>query len=299
MSSRVDAHHHIWDLSVRDQAWLDGEPFAAIRRTFTMQDLAPDARDAGVDATVLVQTVALADETPEMLRAAVENDLVAAVTGWVDLTAPSVSDDLARLQSGIGGAYLRAIRHPVQDEPDPDWLCRADVRRGLRAVAEADLGYELLVKPPHLPAALRVVAELVDVEFVLDHCAKPPIADGVLEPWASRIRQLATHENITCKLSGLVTEADWAGWSPQALRPYVDIVVEAFGPQRLMFGSDWPVCLLASSYGRWVATVDELIAHLGDDERAAVTGGTARRFYGIPERGPDADHRAPHPAQGW
>jgi L-fuconolactonase len=284
MTRRVDAHHRIWDLSVRDQAWPDGEPSAAIRRTFTVDDLTPDALAAGVDATVLVQAVPLAEETPVTLRAAVENDLVAAVTGWVDLTAPSVGDDLARLQSGIGGAYLRAICHPVQDEPDPDWLCRTDVRRGLSAVAEADLGYELLVGPGQLPAALRAVAESDHVEFVLDHCAKPNIADGAIEPWASRIRQLATHENITCKLSGLVTEADWAGWSPQTLRPYVDVVVEAFGPQRLMFGSDWPVCLLASSYGRWVAAVDELISQLSDDERAAITGGTARRFYGIPDR---------------
>jgi L-fuconolactonase len=281
MSARVDAHHHVWDLSVRDQAWLNGEPFAPIRRTFTVDDLVPDARAAGVDATVLVQTVASPEETPEMLRTAVATDLVAAVTGWVDLTAPSVADDLAALRAGIGGSYLRAIRHLVQDEPDPNWLCRPDVRRGLRAVAEAGLGYELLVKPPQLPAALRVVEEMTEVEFVLDHCAKPYIADGILEPWASQIRELASHENITCKLSGLVTEADWATWTPDTLQPYVDIVVDAFSPQRLMFGSDWPVCLLASSYGRWVATVDELIAHLSEDERTAITGGTARRFYGI------------------
>jgi L-fuconolactonase len=281
MSGRIDAHHHVWDLSVRDQAWLAGEPFAPIRRTFTVDDLAPDARAVGVDATVLVQTVALPQETPELLLTAVRDDPVAAVTGWVDLTAPSIADDLAALRAGIGGNYLRAIRHPVQDEPDPDWLCRHDVRRGLRAVAEAGLGYELLVKPPQLPAALRAVTELPEVEFVLDHCAKPYIADAVIEPWASQIQYLATHENITCKLSGLVTEANWATWTPESLRPYVDIVVEAFSPQRLMFGSDWPVCLLASSYGRWVATVDELIAQLSEDERAAITGGTARRFYGI------------------
>ncbi|GII20944.1 amidohydrolase family protein [Planosporangium mesophilum] len=283
MTSRVDAHHHIWDLSVRDQPWLEGEAYAPIRRTFTVDDLAPEAGAAGVSATVLVQTLAVPGETPELLRAAVDHDLVAAVTGWVELTAPSVADDLAALRSRIGGAYLRAIRHPVQDEPDPDWLCRTDVRRGLRAVAEAGLGYELLIRPPQLPAALRAVEELDHVEFVLDHCAKPYIADGVLEPWASQIRRLATHANITCKLSGLVTEADWERWSPESLRPYVDVVVEAFGPDRLMFGSDWPVCLLAGSYGRWVQTVDKLIAQLSPDERTAITGGTARRFYGIPK----------------
>ncbi|MGC9670761.1 amidohydrolase family protein [Planosporangium sp. 12N6] len=298
MTSRVDSHHHIWDLSVRDQAWLDGEPFTPIRRTFTVDDLAPLARATNVDATVLVQTVAVPEETPELLRAAVDHDLVAAVTGWVDLTSPSVADDLAALRSCIGGAYLRAIRHSVQDEPDPDWLDRPDVRRGLRAVAEAGLGYELLVRPPQLPAALRVVAEVEQVEFVLDHCAKPYVAAGVLEPWATQVRQLATHANITCKLSGLVTEAHWDRWGPRTLRPYVDVVVEAFGPQRLMFGSDWPVCLLAGSYGRWVETVDELIAPLAEDERTAITGGTARRFYGIPEGGADADRRAAYPAQG-
>ncbi len=285
MTSRVDAHHHIWDLSVREQAWLDGEPFAPIRRTFGVEDLAPAAVASGVTATVLVQTVALPEETPEMLRTAVAHDLVGAVTGWVDLTAPSVADDLAVLRTGIGGDYLRAIRHLVQDEPDPNWLCRPDVRRGLQAVADAGLGYELLVKPPQLPAALQIVEELDEVEFVLDHCAKPYIADRVREPWASQIRELATHENITCKLSGLVTEADWAAWTPDQLRPYVDVVVEAFSPQRLMFGSDWPVCLLASTYERWVATVDDLIAGLSEDEREAITGATARRFYGIPDKG--------------
>ena len=283
MTSRVDAHHHVWDLSVRDQAWLAGEPFAPIRRSFGVGDLRPHAAAAGVAATVLVQTVALPEETPEMLRTAAAEDLVAAVTGWVDLTAPSVEDDLAALRGGIGGSYLRAVRHLVQDEPDPDWLDRLDVRRGLKAVADAGLGYELLVKPPQLPAALRVVTELPEVEFVLDHCAKPYIADGVLRPWADQLRELAGHENITCKLSGLVTEADWAAWTPEHLRPYVDVVVDAFGPDRLMFGSDWPVCLLAASYECWVAAVDELIAHLGASERAAITGGTAHRFYGIPE----------------
>jgi L-fuconolactonase len=287
VTSRVDAHHHIWDLSVRDQAWLAGEPFAPIRRSFGIGDLQPHAAARGVTATVLVQTVAVPEETPEMLRTAAAEDLVAAVTGWVDLTAPSVEDDLAALRSGIGGSYLRAVRHLVQDEPDPDWLDRLDVRRGLKAVADAGLGYELLVKPPQLPAALRVVRELPEVEFVLDHCAKPYIADGVVRPWADQLRDLALHENITCKLSGLVTEADWAAWTADDLRPYVDVVVEAFGPDRLMFGSDWPVCLLASTYERWVATVDELIAELSAAERDAITGGTAHRFYGIPDTQPE------------
>ena len=214
-----------------------------------------------------------------MLRTAVAHDLVGAVTGWVDLTAPSVADDLAVLRTGIGGDYLRAIRHLVQDEPDPNWLCRPDVRRGLQAVADAGLGYELLVKPPQLPAALQIVEELDEVEFVLDHCAKPYIADRVREPWASQIRELATHENITCKLSGLVTEADWAAWTPDQLRPYVDVVVEAFSPQRLMFGSDWPVCELAASYAQVRELADALLEGCSATAREAILCRTAARAY--------------------
>jgi L-fuconolactonase len=280
-TGRVDAYHPVWDLSVRDQAWLAGEAFAPIRRSYGVADLAPEARAAGVTATVVVQTVADPAETPELLRLAAGSDLVAAVTGWVDLTSPSVRDELAALRTGPGGAYLRAIRHLVQDEPDPQWLCRNDVRRGLRAVADAGLVYELLVKPHQLPAALGTVADLPDARFVLDHLAKPPIAEGTLEPWRTDFESLARHENVTCKLSGMVTEADWAKWTVDGLRPYADVALAAFGPGRLLFGSDWPVCLLASSYGRWVETVDELLAGLDPAERAAVTADNARRLYQI------------------
>jgi L-fuconolactonase len=276
---RVDAHHHVWDLTVGDQAWLDAEPFAPIRRNFTIDDLAPEAKAAGITATVVVQTIADPAETPELLRLAADHDLIAAVTGWVDLTSATVRDDLAALRSGPGGQRLKAIRHLVQDEPDPRWLCRADVRRGLRAVADSGLAYELLLKPIHLPAAIGTVADLPDARFVVDHCAKPFVAARSLEPWASQIDELAGHDNVVCKLSGLVTEASWADWTVDDLRPYVDVVLDSFGPQRLMFGSDWPVCLLASSYARWVATVDELIAPLGPAERDAITAGTARRLY--------------------
>jgi L-fuconolactonase len=226
-----------------------------------------------------VQTVADPAETPELLQLAVDSDLVAAVTGWVDLTSPSVRDELAALRAGPGGRYLRAIRHLVQDEPDPQWLCRNDVRRGLRAVADTGLVYELLLKPHQLPAAVGTVADLPDARFVLDHLAKPLIADGVLEPWRTDIEALAGHGNVTCKLSGLVTEADWAKWTVDQLRPYADVALAAFGPDRLLFGSDWPVCLLATSYLGWVETVDELIADLAPAERDAVTGGNARRLY--------------------
>jgi L-fuconolactonase len=278
---RVDAHHHLWDLDVRDMPWIVGEAMAPIRRTFGLDDLSPLARSAGITRTVLVQTVSDTEETRDFLAVAESNDLVGAVTGWVDLTAESVADDLAALRDAPGGGYLRAIRHGVQSEDDPAWLCRPDVRRGLAVLAAAGLRYELLTIPVQLPAAIATVAALPELPFVLDHCSKPEIAAGQREPWTTQIRELAAHPNVTCKLSGLVTEADWASWDVATLKPYVDVVLDAFGPERVMFCSDWPVCLLATSFSDWVAAADELTADLGNDERKAVFGGTAQRFYAL------------------
>jgi L-fuconolactonase len=279
--SVVDAHHHVWDLAVRDQDWITGEAMAPIRRSFGMDDLRPAAAAEGVVATVLVQTVVTPDETPEFLELAQADPLVGAVVGWVDLTAPSVADDLARLRAGRGGSWLRGVRHQVQGEPDPDWLVRPDVLRGLRAVAEAGLVYELLVRPHQLPAAVRAVEAVPEGRFVLDHCAKPPIASGRLQPWADAVRALAARPNVSCKLSGLVTEADWRSWRPADLAPYADVVLSAFGADRVMVGSDWPVCLLAASYGRVLSAARELIAGCSDDERRAVLSRTAGRVYRI------------------
>ncbi|MBC6463328.1 amidohydrolase family protein [Actinomadura sp. HBU206391] len=281
MTPLVDAHHHVWDLSVRDQDWITGEPLAPLRRDFSLDDLRPEAVAEGVTATVLVQTITVAGETPEFLALAAADDLVAGVVGWVDLTAPDVAEALAALRELPGGRYLAGIRHQVQGEPDPDWLCRPDVRRGLGAVAGAGLAYDLLTVPHQLPAAIRTAAALPELTFVVDHLSKPPIATGELEPWAGRMRELARLPNVVCKLSGMVTEADWARWRVLDLRPYADVVLDAFGPERLMFGSDWPVCLLAASYGRVVGAARELTAGLSAAERDAVFGGTAIRAYGL------------------
>ncbi|MBC6468299.1 amidohydrolase family protein [Actinomadura alba] len=277
----VDAHHHVWDLSVRDQDWITGERLAPLRRDFSLDDLRPEATAAGVTATVLVQTITVAAETPEFLALAAADDLVAGVVGWVDLTAPDVADALAALREAPGGGYLAGIRHQVQGEPDQDWLCRPDVRRGLRAVAGAGLAYDLLTLPHQLPAAVRTATVLPELTFVVDHLSKPPIASGELEPWAGRMRELARLPNVMCKLSGLVTEADWGRWDIGDLRPYADVVLDAFGPRRLMFGSDWPVCLLAAPYDRVVEAGRELTAQLSAAEREAVFGGTAVRAYGL------------------
>ncbi|MCL6667517.1 amidohydrolase family protein [Streptomyces panaciradicis] len=273
----VDAHHHVWDLSVRDQDWIPQH--SPIRRDFTVADLGPEARAAGVDRTVLVQTVTVAEETPELLGLADAHDLVAGVVGWTDLTRPDVADELARLRALPGGARLKGIRHQVQGEPDPEWLLRPDVLRGLTAVAEAGLVYDLVVLPHQLPACAKAAARLPRLIFVLDHLGKPPIASGALDPWAADLRALAGLPNTVAKLSGLVTEADPAAWTLDDLRPYAETALEAFGPGRLMFGSDWPVCTLAAPYGDVVEATRQLTAGLGVSERTQILEGTATRVY--------------------
>ncbi|MFI6436530.1 amidohydrolase family protein [Streptomyces sp. NPDC050759] len=275
----VDAHHHVWDLSVRDQDWIASD--SPLRRNFTIEDLAPEARAAGVERTVLVQTVTVPEETPEFLALAAGHDMIAGVVGWTDLIRPDVADELARLRELPGGAHLKGIRHQVQGEPDPEWLVRPDVRRGLTAVAAAGLVYDLVVLPYQLPACAEAAASLPHLTFVLDHLGKPPIASGALEPWAADVRALAALPNTVCKLSGMVTEADPDSWTIDDLRPYADTVLDAFGPDRLMFGSDWPVCSLAATYGEVVSAARELTAGLGTPERDDVFGGTATRTYGL------------------
>lgn len=278
MNGRVDAHHHIWDLSVREQTWMVGPELDPVRRNFSIDDLAPLAAAADVTSSVLVQTVGVPEETPEFLAVAASNDLVAGVVGWVDLTAAGVADSLAGLKDRADGEWLKGIRHQVHDEEDPRWLCRSDVRAGLGAVAEAGLVYDLLTKTPHLPAAVETVQALPELSFVVDHISKPVIG-GDLEPWASGLRELAAFPNVSCKLSGMVTEASWTDWKVSDLKPYVDVVLDAFGPDRVMFGSDWPVCLLAATYSEVMQAAVELTAALSGPERDAVFGNTARHVY--------------------
>lgn len=282
----IDAHHHVWDLSVRDQDWITAE-MGAIRRTFTLDDLRPHARAARVGATVLVQTVTVAAETPEMLALAASDPLVAGVVGWTDLTSPGVTDELAALAAGPGGRWLVSIRHQVQSEPDPGWLRRPDVIRGLRAVAAAGLCYDLVVLPHQIPAATDAADAVPELRLVLDHAGKPPIVTGNLDAWAASVREFAARPNTTCKLSGLVTEAA-PGAPRQDFVPVADVVLGAFGADRVMFGSDWPVCLLASDYAGVTELARHLVAGLSQAERAAVFGATAARVYGIEGAGPGA-----------
>ncbi|GAA4326788.1 amidohydrolase family protein [Streptomyces venetus] len=274
----VDAHHHVWDLSVRDQDWISGPELDPLRRDFTVKDLEPEASAAGVGRTVLVQTVTVPEETPEFLALAEAHELIAGVVGWTDLTRPDVADALARLRELPGGRYLKGIRHQVQGEPDPEWLLRPDVLRGLAAVADAGLVYDLVVLPHQLPACARAAAALPGLTFVLDHLGKPPVAAGTLEPWASDLRALATLPNTVAKLSGLVTEADPASWTPADLRPYAEVALEAFGPDRLMYGSDWPVCTLGVAYGDTLRLTRDLTS---PREHEQILTATATRVYGL------------------
>jgi L-fuconolactonase len=267
----IDAHHHLWDPTRRTYDWLDG--LDPIRKTYTEADL---RAVTPATATVLVQTVPSAEETTEFLAVAAESSLVAGVVGWVDLCAPDIGERLAELQDGLVG-----IRHPAQDEPDPDWLVRQEVVRGIQAVAAAGLTYDILVKPEQHEAAVALADAVPGARLVLDHAGKPAIAEGGFEPWARFLNAIAARPNVFCKLSGLVTEADWTKWTVEDLRPYADHVLTSFGPDRVMFGSDWPVCELAATYDQVHDAATSLTAELSTSERAEVFAGTATRAYPI------------------
>jgi len=277
----VDGHHHLWDLRVRDQDWITGPALAPLRRDFLLDDYQQLAAGYGVAASIAVQTVTVPAETPELLALAAASDLIAGVVGWTDLAAPDVADKIAALTEMPGGAKLVGLRHQVQNEPDPDWLTRPDVLRGLAAVAQAGLVYDLVITAGQLAASARAAAAVPDLVFVLDHLGKPPIAVGRTEPWARDLRGLAALPNTVAKLSGLVTEADWRRWQVADLRPYAEVALDAFGPARMMFGSDWPVCTLAASYPDVLAAAHDLTAGLSPTEREAVFAGTATSVYGL------------------
>jgi L-fuconolactonase len=286
---RVDAHHHLWDPARRAYPWMD-ERLAPFQRRFGPEDLDAAAGPHGIAQTVVVQTVASVEETEEFLAVAGTGGRVAGVVGWVDLTVADVADAVAALRAAPGGEALVGIRHQVHDEPDPAWLVHGEVLAGLAAVAEAGLAYDLLVRERELPAARAVAERLPQLGFVLDHLAKPRIREGLVEPWATELRALARLPNVTCKVSGLVTEADWDAWTPEQLVRYVATAADAFGPERLLFGSDWPVCLLAADYAEVVMAAEQALETAGLDaaERDLVFGANARRIYRLPE--PTDDH---------
>jgi L-fuconolactonase len=251
---------------------------AALKRDFLPPDLEPLLREAGFDGCVAVQAAQTPEETRFLLDLARRHPFVKAVVGWVDLVAPDLEAQLEHLG---GEPALRGVRHIAQDEADDRFLARDDVVRGISALARHGLTYDILVYARQMPSAVELARRLPEQPFVVDHVAKPEIRAGRLESWRVHIRELAALPHVACKLSGLVTEADWSRWTPADLRPYLDVVLEAFGPERLMVGSDWPVCLLAADYPTVITLVRDLVAPLSDAEQAAILGGTAARFYGM------------------
>ena len=271
----VDSHHHFWRYGPAEYGWID-ERMAAIRRDFLPADLERELGGAGVDAVVSVQARQSIEETRWLLDLATQNPFIAGVGGWVPLVSPSVPATLAQFAAH---PKLVAIRHVLQDEPDPAYMLRADFQAGIQALRAFNLAYDILIYDRHLPQAIELVDQHPEQPFVIDHMAKPCIKQRTIEPWARAMREIARRPHVCCKLSGLVTEIGRPHWTVADLRPYVDVVLEAFGPDRVLFGSDWPVCLVACPYARWMEVVRELTARLSPAERAAILGENARRVY--------------------
>lgn len=276
---RIDSHHHIWDLTVRPQDWMVGPAMQPLLRNFSLSDLRPLASSTAIDCTVIVQTVADPGETPELLQVAAGDALVAGVVGWLDLESPSLAINLEAQLELPGADKLVGIRDLAQYKDDKAWLARPDVIAALQLLGKHGLTYDLLTVAPQLPAAIEAVQACPDMLFVLDHISKPNIASRVVHPWAEQVRAISKLPNVACKVSGMFTEADWTGWTVDDFRPYFDILLDAFGPERLMFGSDWPVSTLAATYQQVVQTAEELTSGLSAHEREQFWAGTATRFY--------------------
>jgi L-fuconolactonase len=273
---KIDAHHHLWHYTPEEYEWIS-EKMMLLRRDFLRNDLRAALRSANVDATIAVQARQTVEETQWLLACADEMPAIAAVVGWLPLKA----DNLSELLDVVHSPRLAGLRHVVQGEPD-GFLDDPAFDRGIAHLAPRGLTYDVLIFERQLVEAIRFVDRHPQQEFVLDHAAKPRIAAGELEPWATHIRDLAQRPNICCKLSGLVTEADWTAWNLATLRPYLDICVEAFGSDRLLAGSDWPVCLVASSYAGWWAVLEEYFATFSASEKEKIFGANAAAFYHLP-----------------
>ena len=260
-----------------DYEWMPPPPNVLLR-SYLPEDLKPLLRATGVDRTIVVQAHKSVAEANFLLDLAEANDFVAGVVAWVDLTKPNVGNVLDEL---IKRPKLVGIRHQVEDDPDDEWLIRDDSIRGLREVAARGLAYDVLVKPRHLKYVPALAEKIPDLRMVVDHIAKPFIVDSVMEPWATDIAAVAEIPGVYCKLSGMVTEADHATWRVEDLKPYVAHVVDSFGVDRLMWGSDWPVCLLAASYEQVLAAAQEAIGPMSDSDREKLLGGNAKSFYRI------------------
>lgn len=274
---RVDSHQHFWNYAPSEYAWMS-DAQSAIKRDFLPSDLAPLLDAIGFDGSIAVQARQSEDETRYLLAFAQAHAFVKGVVGWIDLCADDVS---ARLERYASEPKLKGMRHLIHDEPDVGFMLRPDFRRGLSRLSEHGLVYDLLLFPEHIPNAIKLVESLPEQPFVLDHLAKPLIKAQRLAPWEQDIRELARYENVTCKLSGMVTEAHWSAWQPDDLRPYLDTVFDAFGNDRLMIGSDWPVCTLGGEYQQVMSVVIDYVSGLPQATQDDVLGLNCARVYSL------------------
>ena len=272
---KIDSHQHFWRYDAARDAWIT-ESMAVLRRDFLPDHLAAELNANAIDASIAVQADQSENETMFLLDLAEKNKHIAGVVGWVDLLSPRLAE---RLEYFSHFSKLRGFRHIAQGEPDDRFLVRENFVKGVAQLRAFDFAYDILIYPKQLPAAIDLAARLPEQRFVVDHVAKPEINSGKTAPWAAQVRELAQNKNVFCKLSGLVTEADWKHWKPDDFKPYLDVVFDAFGVERLMFGSDWPVCLLAATYGQVKQLIENYVTCYSEADKDKIFGGNAARFY--------------------
>lgn len=277
MTERIDAHHHLWRYRKQDYGWI-GPGMELLARDFLPEHLQEEMRSCEVDGSVAVQASQSVEETDFLLELACGSSFIRGVVGWAPIASAEFPDVLERWR---GNPHLKGLRHVIQDEPDEQFINRQDFNAGIAALGGSNLVYDILIYERHLPATIKFVDRHPNQIFVLDHIAKPRIKDKMLEPWRTNLSELALRANVFCKLSGMVTEANWTGWSQSDLRPYIDVVLDAFGPSRLMVGSDWPVCLLACTYQKWFEALGGFLKELSGAEQESIFGRVATRIYSL------------------
>lgn len=273
----IDSHHHYWRYNPVEYDWID-DSMKVIRTDFLPENLVPTIREAGIDGVISVHARQSVEETEWLIRMANQNNFMKGVVGWLPLINDNIETYLIKYS---GEKLLKGVRHVVQGESDPEFILRSDFNRGISLLKKYSLVYDILIVERQLPNTIRFVDQHPDQVFVLDHIAKPLISKNELSPWKENIQELAKHENVSCKISGMVTEADFNIWTPAQLQPYFDVIIEAFGPDRLLFGSDWPVCLVATSYKSWADLVRKNISAFSKTEQAKIMGENAIRIYNL------------------
>lgn len=275
VTPQIDSHHHFWRYTPADYGWMN-DKMKAIQRDFLPPDLQAEIRKVGIDGVVSVQARQNLQETSDLLSYAGQHDFIRGVVGWIPLIDPKVSAELEKLSSN---KLLKGVRHVLQDEVDDRYMLREDFNLGISVLKPYGLVYDILIFAKHLPQTIEFVDRHPRQPFVLDHLGKPDLKGGDMTAWREGITELGKRENVACKLSGLATEADWTSWTEEQLRPYMEVALEAFGPDRLMFGSDWPVSLLAITYEKWYGMVQRFLSPLPQDQQAQIMGGNAARVY--------------------